>query len=165
MKRVFNIESCNDTFDIFKEVFGVYGLEPKQELDWFDPDNDVVEFTIEWKIGEYDYDIEAKEWHYVLNPCFKDIEVFHARKQDGIVYLSNVTDIVGGGSSLNPKPYDYIVYDDCEELDWVDPVRFPSVVFDWKESELTDWRDRMKSKDTPITIIQLSYDSELVIVG
>lgn len=167
MKRVFDLTNCTDAYDVFKEIFGVYGLEPKEglEFDCCDSDDVELEVDIRWNIGTYKYDTGTRQEYYVLNPVLDGLDIFHAQVTDGTVYMSNVTDITGGGSSLSSSPYEWVVYDDVEELDWIDPMNVPSVTFNHKGFGLTSWLEEMGDEDTPITVIRLSYNSELVIIG
>ena len=146
MKRTFDLTNCEDAYDVLKEVLGAYGLEPKESLDFdYDFEEVYMESKLWWQIGSYDYDPKTKKEFYVLNPAFTGLDIFHAQEEDGVVRLQNVTDITG------------------EEMDSIDPYSIPSVSFSHKG--LTNWKSHMEDENTPITIIKLSYDSELVIIG
>lgn len=164
MKRTFDLTNCEDAYDVLKEVLGAYGLEPKESLDFdYGFEEVYMESKLWWQIGSYDYDPKTKKEFYVLNPAFTGLDIFHAQEEDGVVLLQNVTDITGGVGFQCSTPYSWTVYNDWEELDSIDPYSIPSVSFSHKG--LTNWKSHMKDENTPITIIKLSYDSELVIIG
>lgn len=164
MKRTFDLTNCEDAYDVLKEVLGAYGLEPKESLDFdYDFEEVYMESKLWWQIGSYDYDPKTKQEFYVLNPAFKGLDIFYAREEDGRVILRNVTDITGIADSQYPTLHGWTVYDDWEDMDIIDPDSIPKISVSHRG--LTDWSSHRKDENTPITIINLSYDSELVIIG